>query len=109
MSSSGTAFDLSRAIVALGLYESPVRHAADSSRFMRFPNEARDYNKEANEGEPPTATRQSQGIVRTVKRTPRITSALFRSLYSGMFYRITSSKNFIRGIFFVQFMHSVFP
>lgn len=56
MSSSGAAFDLSRAIVASGLYESLVHHTADSSRFTRSPNEARDYNKEANGRETPTAT-----------------------------------------------------
>lgn len=68
---SSAAFDLSLGpLWLLGLYESPVRHAADSSRFMRFPNEARDYNKEANGGEPPM---RLWGIVGTVKRTWRIT------------------------------------
>lgn len=36
-------------------FTSLVRHTADSSRFTRSPNEARDYNKEANGRETPTA------------------------------------------------------
>jgi len=53
-----------RAIVASGLYESPVRHAADSFRLTRLPNEARDYNKEANgeENVGETTRRSSRGI-----------------------------------------------
>lgn len=70
MSSSGVAFDLSRAIVALGLYESPVRHAADSSRFMRFPNEARDYNKEANGGENANGDATPGGLCSPLKEPP---------------------------------------
>jgi len=63
-----------RAIVASGLYESPVRHAADSFRLTRFPNEARDYNKEANGGEnvDETTRRSSRGIrCRLKKNRPR--------------------------------------
>lgn len=68
-----------RGIVASELYESLVRHAADSFRFTRFPNEARDYNKEANGGEnvDEMTPRLSRDLMLVVKKSARNPSGSF--------------------------------